>query len=64
MRARAAVTASLPPFPFAVPQVREISTVAGQLVVIEDRIIEALNRIADHQITRLDGLLTWRYAQT
>ena len=38
VRARAAFTASLPPLPFAVPQVRKISTVAGQLVVIEDRI--------------------------
>ena len=38
VRDRAAFTASLPPLPFAVPRVREISVVAGQLVVIEDRI--------------------------
>ena len=38
LRLRAAFTASLPPLPFAVPRVREVSTVAGQLVVIEDRI--------------------------
>ena len=38
VRARANFTASLPPMPFAVPQVREISMVDGQLVVIEDRI--------------------------
>lgn len=38
VRARAAFTDSLPPLPFAVPKVREISRVAGHLVVIEDRI--------------------------
>ena len=38
VRDRAAFTASLPPLPFAVPRIREISVVAGQLVVIEDRI--------------------------
>ncbi len=38
VRDRAAFTASLPPLPFAVPRVREISVVAGRLVVIEDRI--------------------------
>ena len=38
VRARAAFTASLPPLPFAVPFVREISRIDGQLYVIEDRI--------------------------
>ena len=38
LRARAAFTAGLPPLPFAVPQVREISTIAGQLIAVEDRI--------------------------
>lgn len=38
VRARAAFTASLPPLPFAVPRVREIDRVDGQLYVIEDRI--------------------------
>jgi aminoglycoside phosphotransferase (APT) family kinase protein len=38
VRARAAFTASLPPLPFAVPRVREISRIDGQLYVIEDRI--------------------------
>lgn len=38
VRARAAFTANLPPLPFDVPRVREISRIAGQLFVIEDRI--------------------------
>ena len=38
VRARAAFTANLPPLPFAVPRVREISRIDGQLFVIEDRI--------------------------
>ncbi len=38
VRARAAFTANLPPLPFAVPRVREISRIEGQLYVIEDRI--------------------------
>ncbi len=38
VRARAAFTANLPPLPFAVPSVREISRLDGQLFVIEDRI--------------------------
>lgn len=38
VRARAAFTANLPALPFAVPRVREISRIAGQLYVIEDRI--------------------------
>ena len=38
VRDRATFTASLPPLPFAVPRVREISVVARRLVVIEDRI--------------------------
>ena len=38
VRAQAAFTDSLPPLPFAVPKIREISRVAGHLVVIEDRI--------------------------
>ncbi len=38
VRARAAFTANLPPLPFAVPRVREISRIDGQLYVIEDRI--------------------------
>jgi Ser/Thr protein kinase RdoA (MazF antagonist) len=38
VRARAAFTANLPPLPFDVPRVREISKIDGQLFVIEDRI--------------------------
>ena len=38
VRARAAFTANLPPLPFAVPRVCEISKIDGQLFVIEDRI--------------------------
>ena len=38
VRAQAALTASLPPLPFAVPRIREISRKDGQLYVIEDRI--------------------------
>ena len=38
VRAQAALAANLPPLPFAVPRVREISRVDGQLFVIEDRI--------------------------
>ncbi len=38
VRAQAAFTANLPPLPFAVPHVREISRIDGQLFVIEDRI--------------------------
>jgi aminoglycoside phosphotransferase (APT) family kinase protein len=38
VRAQAAFTASLPSLPFAVPCVREIGRIAGQLFVIEDRI--------------------------
>ncbi len=38
VRARAAFTANLPPLPFAVPLVREMSWIDGQLYVIEDRI--------------------------
>jgi hypothetical protein len=38
VRARAASTANLPPLPFEVPRVREISRIDGQLFVIEDRI--------------------------
>lgn len=38
LRAQATFTASLPPLPFAVPCVREISRVDGQIYVIEDRI--------------------------
>ena len=38
VRARAAFTANLPPLPFEVPRVREISRIDGQLFVIEDRI--------------------------
>ena len=38
IRAQAAFTANLPPLPFAVPRIREISKIDGQLYVIEDRI--------------------------
>ena len=38
VRAQAAFTANLPPLSFAVPCVREISRIDGQLFVIEDRI--------------------------
>ncbi len=38
VRAQAAFTANLPPLPFAVPRVREIARIDGQLYVIEDRI--------------------------
>ena len=38
VRAWAAFTANLPPLPFAVPRVREIGRIDGQLFVIEDRI--------------------------
>ena len=38
VRAQAAFTANLPPLPFAVPRVHEISRIDGQLFVIEDRI--------------------------
>lgn len=38
VRAQAAFTANLPPLPFAVPRVREISRIDGQLYLIEDRI--------------------------
>lgn len=38
VRAQAAFTANLPPLPFAVPRVREISKIDGLLYVIEDRI--------------------------
>jgi aminoglycoside phosphotransferase (APT) family kinase protein len=38
VRAQATFTANLPPLPFAVPRVREISRIDGQLYVIEDRI--------------------------
>ena len=38
IRARTAFTANLPPLPFAVPRVREIGRIDGQLFVIEDRI--------------------------
>jgi Ser/Thr protein kinase RdoA (MazF antagonist) len=38
VRAQAAFTAGLPPLPFAVPRVREIARLDGQLYVIEDRI--------------------------
>lgn len=38
VRARAALTANLPALPFAVPRVREISRIDGQLFLIEDRI--------------------------
>ena len=38
VRAQAAFTANLPPLPFAVPRIREISKIEGQLFVIEDRI--------------------------
>lgn len=38
VRARAAFTTNLPQLPFAVPRVRDISMLEGQLVVIEDRI--------------------------
>jgi aminoglycoside phosphotransferase (APT) family kinase protein len=38
VRAQAAFTASLPPLPFAVPRIREISRIGGQLYLIEDRI--------------------------
>jgi aminoglycoside phosphotransferase (APT) family kinase protein len=38
VRARSAFTENLPPLPFAVPRVREISRVDGHLYVIEDRI--------------------------
>ena len=38
VRARAAFTSNLPPLPFAVPRVREISRIDGQLFLIEDRI--------------------------
>ena len=38
VRARADFTATLPPLPFKVPQVRDVAMADGQLVVIEDRI--------------------------
>ena len=38
VRAQAAFMTRLPPLPFAVPRIREISKVDGQLYVIEDRI--------------------------
>lgn len=38
VRAGAAFTAGLPPLPFAVPHVREISHIDGTLITIEDRI--------------------------
>lgn len=38
VRAQAALTASLPPLPFAVPRIREIARIDGHLYVIEDRI--------------------------
>ncbi|MGQ0567550.1 MAG: phosphotransferase family protein [Gemmobacter sp.] len=38
VRARSAFTANLRPLPFAVPRVREISRIDGQLYLIEDRI--------------------------
>lgn len=38
VRAQAAFTASLPPLPYAVPRIREISRIEGELYVIEDRI--------------------------
>ncbi len=38
LRTQAALTASLPPLPFAVPRVQEISRIDGHLYVIEDRI--------------------------
>lgn len=38
LRARADFTATLPPLPFKVPQVRDVAMADGQLVVIEDRI--------------------------
>lgn len=38
VRAQAAFTAELPPLPFAVPRIREISRIDGELYVIEDRI--------------------------
>lgn len=37
-RARAAFTANLPTLPFAVPNVREIARIDGQLYLVEDRI--------------------------
>lgn len=37
IRAQAAFTANLPPLPFAVPRIREVSKIDGQLYVIEDR---------------------------
>lgn len=38
LRAQAALTAGLPPLPYAVPRIREISRIDGQLYLIEDRI--------------------------
>lgn len=38
LRAQAKLIARLPPLPFAVPRIREISRIDGQLYVIEDRI--------------------------
>jgi aminoglycoside phosphotransferase (APT) family kinase protein len=38
LRAQAALTSGLPPLPFAVPRIREIARIDGQLYVIEDRI--------------------------
>lgn len=38
VRAQAAFMTRLPPLPFAVPRIREISKIDGQLFVIEDRI--------------------------
>lgn len=38
LRAQAALLASLPPLPFAVTRIRDISRIEGQLYVIEDRI--------------------------
>lgn len=38
VRAQAAFTAGLPPLPFAVPRIKEISRIDGELYVIEDRI--------------------------
>ena len=38
LRAQAGLIANLPPLPFAVPRIREIARIDGQLYVIEDRI--------------------------
>lgn len=52
LRAQADLIANLPPLPFAVPRIREIARIDGQLYVIEDRIA---GRSMDAMLADLSG---------